>query len=257
MPANRMLGGIAAVIVSSVVLSGCALPESVGGPSRLNGPVTFIVADASGSTDAERRPGGLYETAAMKAVRETARHRGGEVFAAPIDGNSTADSTWVIDGRTFDEQLGGNANLGEAARIRAAGSLRPAVRRLLRRGPRAGSDILGALQRVSLAAKAIPRTRRRVLVLLSDGAIVTSGYDLYAHAPRNEGQRRAAIRDLRSRGELADLHGFSVALVGIGIGVSNRTTAKAALALWRELIPAMGGRLVSEDSSLRFPAMAP
>ena len=41
-------------------------------------------------------------------------------------------------------------------------------------------------------------------------------------------------------------------LAGLGLGISNRETAKAVIRFWKELVPLTGAKLRSTDASLRF-----
>jgi hypothetical protein len=247
----------AATIAAALALPGCQTSEISGaftGAQECKGPIVFLLADTSRSTDDERVAGGLYERAGLKVLTETARQCG-ELFAAPLDGNAVANGEWVIDGEQFRARIGGNEQLGELARVEKARELQPALRQLLRQRASRGSDVLGALQRAALTARALPTDRRKLVVLLSDGAIVVgSRLNLYAEAPQTGGARRLFIARLRRLGELPDLRGFDgVYLAGLGVGVSNRVAAKAIVELWPALITAAGGRLEAADTSLRFP----
>lgn len=228
----------------------------VGGGACRPGPVVYLIVDTSKSTDGQRRDGGPYERAAMKVVRGTARACG-SLFAAPVDGNGVAYSEWKIDGKAFKEAFGGNEELNADSRVRnAQRELRPVVRELLHTHVVAGSDILGALQRVALTTSTVPSTRRRLLVLLSDGALFVRGrYDVYGRSVATVDGRRRFIDELRREDEIPDLSAFDgIYLSGLGIGMKGRNTALGTLKLWQqELVVAMRTQLKSADSTLRFP----
>ena len=71
---------------------------------------------------------------------------------------------------------------------------------------------------------------------------------------------RIPLRERNPRGrwprslaaKLPKLAGFDVYLAGLGLGISNRETAKAMIRFWKELVPLTGAKLRSTDASLRF-----
>jgi hypothetical protein len=250
--ATKMVGAVVVSVGLAVGVSACGSVDGLTGGPPPAGRDTYIVTDDSGSTAPQRGVGGLYEQAVIQAVVGTAREGDGRVYAAPIDGDSIADTTWIIDGQRFTSPISGNQQISAAVRVHQAEQVRPLVRRLLHTTPRAGSDILGALQRVALSAHATGWRHTR-LVLVTDGGLNVGGYDIYRAPPQTAAQCEQIIGRLRRAGELADLHGFDVYLVGVGLGYHSRGVARAAIALWHDLILAMGGRLVSNDIALRFP----
>jgi hypothetical protein len=229
---------------------GCGANDLATGGQAPRGVDLYLAVDDTGSTAPERGVGGLYETAVMQAIVGTAREGDGRVYATPIDGNSVADATWIIDGRRFVSPISGNQQLAAAARTHAAQQLRPTVRQLLHAAHRPATDILGGLQRVVLSASGSGRKR---LVLITDGGVNIGTFDIYHNPPETARQRKQVIARLRRAGELPDLHNFDVYLVGVGLGYQSRATARAAIALWHDLIIAAGGRLMSNDVGLNFP----
>ena len=172
------------------------------------------ITDVSDSTKV--RPDGLYEDGVEKLIAETAKGCG-ELYAAPlVDGNAIGNTAgWTIDGRTFREiTLGGNSELGAAAREKkATEELSPKVRTLLTTKSTNGSDALGAMRRVALAADSTADGRRKKLVVFFDGVLYLPGhYSLYK-TPIDTPERlkklidrpQAGRRDPRPRG-LRRLH---------------------------------------------------
>jgi hypothetical protein len=247
---RKVVATLLACVALAVGASGCGAVDAVTGGAAPKGVAVYISVDDSGSTAPERGIGGLYEAAVMQAIVGTAREGDGRVYATPIDGNSVADATWIISGKRFVSQIGGNQQLGAAARAHAAENLRPTVRQLLHAAHRPATDILGGLQRVALSAAGSGRKR---LVLITDGGVNIGTFDIYRTPPETARQRKQVIARLRRAGELPDLHNFDVYLVGVGLGYHSRATARAAIALWHDLIVAAGGRLMSNDVTLHFP----
>lgn len=215
-----------------------------------------ISADTSGSTTRQTQVGGPYEQEAMAALEEAA-HEEATLYAAPIDGNSLADADWSINALSLhDSGGGGSARIAEAVDLQRARGLRGQIRTLLHTRLTNGSDIMGALARISQLGRDLPRDAPKTLVLLTDGAInlsLSGGYDIYTDPPDTPGARRALVALLKRRGELPSLPNWTVYAGGIGVGVGNRATAQAIIALWEELVPAMGARLVQMNSTLAFP----
>jgi len=71
------------------------------------------------------------------------------------------------------------------------------------------------------------------------------GIPLRERNPRGRWPRSLAAK-------LPKLAGFDVYLAGLGLGISNRETAKAMIRFWKELVPLTGAKLRSTDASLRF-----
>jgi hypothetical protein len=249
----------AAATVLALLLSACGATQTAetfvgGGPCKA-GPTVWLVPDVSGSTAALRKPGGLYATAVKTAITTTAESCGA-LYAGAVEGNGI-NTDWIIDGQAFRQTIGGNAQLSAAARAhKAEQELFPKIPALLTTKDAQGSDFLGVMRRVSEAARSLPSEQRQrpTLILVFDGVLYLPGhYSLYK-TPINTPARRAKfIARLRRGGELPKLTGFDVYLAGLGVGVSNRETAKAVLSFWKALVPLTGARLRSTDTSLRFP----
>jgi hypothetical protein len=241
-------------LLVAVSLSACAPSAVVGGLFGTShcsvGPITFTVTDTSGSTAAERVRGGLYERAEMAAAMKAAADCG-DLYATTADGNSLADSRWTIDDARFRLAIGSD-EVSRAGRVQSAKKLRPAIRRLLGETTTAGTDVLGALTRVSLAVPAATNHAGRTIqvVVQTDGVLNVSGaYDLYRIPIDTPGRRAAFISRLEGAGELPDLKGAEVTLFGVGVGVGDRRLARSVVALWAELVAHMNGRLVSLDAA--------
>jgi hypothetical protein len=255
------MAAAAAILLLTATTAGCSELDGVGefvnGKDCTSGPVVYTITDVSDSTKALRRPAGLYETGVKKVIAETARDCG-ELYAAPlVDGNAIGNTAgWTIDGTSFREiTLGGNSDLGAAAREKkATEELGPKVRTLLTTKSTNGSDALGALRRVALAADSTANGRHKQLVIFFDGVLNLPGhYSLYK-TPIDTPERLTKFIDrLKRGGEIPDLKGFDVYIAGLGVGVSNRETAKAVITFWERLIPLTGARLRSADASLRYP----
>ncbi len=219
-------------------------------------PTYWVIdADTSGSTTSQTQPGGPYEQEIMAALAQGARDEA-TIYAAPVDGNTVADGTWTIDAAPLRTDAGGgNPRLAEVARTQSAERLRPRVRALLASRPTNGSDILGAFERVALLSRNLTPPGEKTLVLLTDGAINLSkyhGYDIYTEPPVTPALRHALIARFKRNGELPRLPGWNVYLGGIGVGIGNRATARATIALWAELVPAMGAHLAQMNSPIAF-----
>jgi hypothetical protein len=246
---TQRLVAIAAALALPVGFGACGAINAVTGGPAPKGRELRLVIDPSASTAGQRQPGGLYEQAALAAIR-TAAEQNARVWLTTIDGNAPADSTWLVAGKRFDVNLGGNQQLAAAARARLAQrELGPVVLRALRTARRPGSDVLGGLARVQQAGACADGAR---VVVLSDGGLNRGGIDVYRQPPRTPAERARVVRRLRHAGELPALSGCSVYLVGIGLGMPSRTVARSAVALWHDLIVASGARLASEDVSLQL-----
>lgn len=248
----------AATALLAVGLTACSqqqVTSFVTGTSAYHPSYWVIEADTSGSTVSQTRRGGRYEQEVMAALTQAGRAQA-TVFAAAIDGNAIGDAAWQIDGVQLRSTAGGgNVRLAEAARVRQAVGLRDRVRRLLASRPTNGSDILGALQQVARLGRNLPAGVPKTLELLTDGAInlgQSSGYDIYNEPPDTPAARRALIARFKSEGELPQLTGWTVDLGGVAVGIGDRRTARAVVALWEELIPATGAELVQNNSTLTF-----
>ncbi len=254
----RRTTAAAALAVFCASLMGCSqqqLASFVTGKAPVRPSYWVVEADTSGSAASQGHKGGPYEQEIMGALAEAAREQA-TVYGGAIDGNAVGDASWQIDGVPLISSAGGgNARLAEAARVRRTVGLREKVRQLLATRPTNGSDILGALQRVAQLGRSLPKGAPKTLVLLSDGAINLSrfgGYDVYAHPPDTPAIRRGLIAQFRAERELPDLSGWRVCLGGIGVGVGDRSTARAVVELWEALIPATGATLVQINSTLAF-----
>lgn len=250
--------GTAATVAALLAggLSACSqqqVASFVTGTSAYHPSYWVIEADTSGSTASQAGRGGRYEEEVMAALGQAGRAQA-TVFAAAIDGNAIGDAAWQIDGVQLRSSAGGgNVRLAEAARVRRAAGLRSQVRRLLASRPTNGSDILGALQQVARLGHDLPAGTPKTLVLLTDGAINLGrlgGYDIYNEPPDTPAARRALIARFEREGELPQLVGWKVYLGGIGVGIGDRRTARAVVALWEELIPATRAELVQNNSTL-------
>lgn len=257
----RHYGMPAVAVAVAIALAGCEpVTEAetfINGEPCKPGAAVYAITDVSGSTAALRQPGGLYEAGVKKVIAETAKTCS-TLFAAPlVDGNAIGNPVgWVIDDKTFRQiTLGGNDELGVAARQKAAmDTLGPKVRTLLTTKTTNGSDGLGAMRRVALAAASIAAGRPKRLVMFFDGVLNLRGqYSLYETPINTPARRKKFINRLKRADEIPTLTNFDVYLAGLGVGVSNRETAKAVIRLWQELVPLTGARLRSTDASLRFP----
>jgi hypothetical protein len=258
----KKLTGVVAVagllLLCAGGLSACSqqqLASFVGGKVAYHPSYWVVQADTSGSTAAEAKPGGVYEKEVIAALAAAGRAQA-TVYAGAIDGNAIGDAAWPIAGvRLQSSAGGGNARLAEKARVRRASELRAQVRALLASRPTNGSDILGALQQVARLGRNLPLGAPKTLVLLTDGAINLGrfgGYDIYSNPPDTPAARQALIARFKREGELPRLPGWKVHLGGIGVGVGDRRTARAVVALWEALIPAMEAKLVQVNSTLAF-----
>lgn len=247
---------VGAAIVAALVtttLTACDVAQVVTGrepPPKVK-EVVFVPPDLSRSTRTERRPGGLYERAIRRVLIASARRRSTVVFGR-ITGNSPA-AAWAFE-TTFRTPPGiPDPRVAEAARLSTADRLMPRVRSLLREEGD-GTDVLGAIQRTAQRAKTLPQGTHKVLVIPTDGALVVGRTDLYRRVPRTLQKRRRYVRDLQRRGELPRLGpDFEVYLVGVGLGVKERGTAQALIALWDELIRGTGAQLRANDADLAYP----
>jgi len=200
MRAIRIGTACAVCYVAALLLAGCGVGGELTGaaPASAPGPVTVIVADVSGSTLARRSE---YVSDAMTAIVATAE-LGGRVYLSTVDGLATDDS-WLIADRGFDTTIGGaNQELARAARrVNAKRRLRPRVERLVHRRGRGGTDLLEMLTNVRRLLCTLPDKERRV-VLITDGAVVAGGVNLYRSPPLTAAARTRLIAHLHRSGEI-------------------------------------------------------
>lgn len=116
-----------------------------------------------------------------------------------------------------------------------------------------GTDLLGALQVAAdhLAPSGATTAEGRAaphLVLYTDGLHTRPPYNLTA-IPLDDASIAATIDVLRSTGQLPQLHGAEVDVVGAGVGADAAVVDPARMAaieqFWRHLVAAAGGRLVA------------
>lgn len=250
---------VVVLAVAASALGGCstgAVTDAFIGESCNHGAAIQLLADDSGSTTPQRVAGGPYETSVMQVLADAARSScGATVTATRISGNSVAAAP--VFTTEFTKTVSGNPTLGRDARSRGVPTLRPSARQLLHRpvGMPAGSDILGAMDRAAQSLHQVQGGHRRVLVVLTDGALLVrgvQGYNVYKAPPATASERGNFIRQLRHDRDLPDLHGVDVYLGGVAVGVGSRRTAKAVVALWQALVPAAGGTLKNSGPVLDF-----
>lgn len=248
--------------LSTLALAGCgggASKSTVSpteGKPNTTGPIVALIADISGSTEELRELGGDFEKGWMATATATALARG-SLWSTVADGETLSSSTWLINGKGFTPSVEGNDLLGDGEMKKKAVELLPEARKQLSMQGAEGSDLLGALQAASRLFSDYP-DRQRALVLLTDGAINKGGVRTSSTALRTDAGRAEALKDLKSQGLIADLSGdgkpVRVWIGGLGHGVGGGDAAKTLqiIAFWEALIPAAGGELVSQDSSLRL-----
>lgn len=253
-----------AVGLSALLLAGCggsstkpAVSPTEGKPNP-TGPIVALITDISGSTEELRHPGGDFEKGWLATATATALARG-SLWATVADGETLSSSTWLINGKGFTPSVEGNDLLGDGEMKKKAKELLPEARKELSMEGAEGSDLLGALQAAARLFADYP-DRQRALVLLTDGAINKGGIRTSSTALRTEAGREKAINDLKQQGLIAGLSGggepVRVWIGGLGYGVGGGDAAKTLqiIEFWKALIPAAGGELVSQDSSLRLVA---
>lgn len=253
--ALRVAAAAATLTIGLTACSSSGLQGLIANRGCKVGARVFLVPDVSGSTAPQRGINGPYERGMMQALKTAARACA-EVYSAPSDANSLGDGTWVIDGQTFRETIGGNASFGAAAREKKAEELLPTVRRELHMGQPSGTDILGSMQRIRIAIQSlhIAADRPVQVVFLTDGALnLVGNYSVY-NTPLNTAERRTNFVARLSRlGELPDFgNKVNFYIGGLGIGAS-RDKAQDIIATWQLLVEAMHARLISADATLRFP----
>jgi len=253
MRAVRMLTTGAVCCVTALLLAGCGVGGELTGaaPASAPGPVTVIVADVSGSTLARRSE---YVSDAMTAIVATAE-LGGRVYLSTVDGLATDDS-WLIADRGFDTTIGGaNQELARAARRVNAKRLRPRVERLVHRRGRGGTDLLEMLTNVRRLLCTLPDKERRV-VLITDGAVVAGGVNLYRSPPLTVAARTRLIARLHRSGEIppnltCDVGSpVRVWLSGLGVGIHRREVAIAVRRFFIQAVESTGAVVVAEGPQL-------
>ena len=208
----RRFSAVAAAISAAVLISACgggdSTETSTGGNSGPNdsGPVVAVISDVSVSTKPERVQGGTYEQGWMDTARATAAARG-SLWASAADGQTLANSSWLVNGYGFKDPQVGSDLLKDAALKKQADELQPKAREILSVN-RNGSDLLGALFAASRLYADYP-DRDRALVLLTDGGITTGGINIAKNLPTTDAERTQAIQRLKKNGQLADLTGGS------------------------------------------------
>jgi len=253
MRASRILIAGAVCCVAALLLAGCGVGDDLTGTSSASapGPVTVVVADVSGSTLARR---GAYVSDAMTAITATAE-LGGTVFLSTVDGLAT-DESWPIADRRFDTTIGGaNKQLARAARRENARRLRPRVERLLHRRGRGGTDLLAMLTNVRRLLCTLPDKERRV-VLITDGAIVAGGVNLYRSPPLTRAARTRLVTRLHGSDEIPpDLTcgagaPLRIWLSELGAGIHRREVAIAVRRFFVEVIESTGAVVVADEPQL-------
>lgn len=240
-----------AVFLLGFLVMGCGLGDvPVGPPSSTAEPVTVVMVDVSGSTRGRRD---AYVVDAMAALTATAE-LDGSVYVGTVDGLA-ADEAWPIAGRTFSTSIGGgNEQLAAAARRKNAKRLRPQVQRLLYARGQGGTDLLAGLTNVQRLLCALPGSDRR-LVLITDGAVVAGGVDLYRRPPLAARARADLVSRLLRDSELPrDLAcggpPVRVWLSQLGAGVRKRATAISVRRFFVAAVQATGALVVAEEPQL-------
>lgn len=244
---------IAAALIA-LVLGGCstaALNTFVTGKQNHNGPATFVLTDPGPTTT----NGAPYQTAVLNTITETLKE-GGQVFAAPITADTAANGAWMITAKQEnDKQIPGSATLSADARVKAGAALKPTVARMLSQ-PNPGADVLSGIQRAIYTARGLPRTTRKVLVIIMSGEIRAAGIDTTVNPPVTLLDREHLIEQILNSRAIppGSLRLFNaVYLAGIGVGVPDVASARALEVFWPDLIRAAGGNLISSDSVLHLP----
>ncbi|MFE1775050.1 OmpA family protein [Streptomyces sp. NPDC059008] len=165
---------------------------------------------------------------------------GGLLSVAGFDG-TRATVDWQVD-RVSVTPAKGNETLKEDRRDARRGCLEKRLRQLSAAEPSADrTDVLGAL--AAAADQLAPGGRRRI-VMATDGLANTGCADLRSAGFDGVPEIEAMVRRCRTAGELPDLKGAEVSLVGIGRTARGQAPSSPQTAwltsLWTRLCQASG-----------------
>ncbi len=208
---------------------------------------TIVLVDRSPSARPDRTtpPGGRvpdWATTAL-AARELAPSalEGGTLSAAGFDGTS-ATVSWAVD-RAFVTPVKGNGTLKKDRREGRRDCLRQRLRQLAAEAPSIGrTDVLGAL--AAADDQLGSQGGRRRIVVATDGLTNTGCADLRSAGFDGTAEIKAAVERCRKAGELPDLTGTEVTLVGIGHAARGETPSSPQTAwlttFWSRMCDATG-----------------
>ncbi|WDM11878.1 OmpA family protein [Streptomyces lavenduligriseus] len=288
---SRLLA-VACALAAVVAGSGCGAfdtPEARPcawldrGPDGTHetGPQTIVLVDRSPSARPDRTtpPGSRVPdwTSTVLAVRELAppAWEGGTLSAAAFDG-TRATVSWEVD-RAFASPVKGNDTLKKDRRGERRHCLEERLRTLAAEAPSTGgTDVLGAL--AAADDQLGSRRGRRTIVVATDGLTNTGCADLRTAGFDGAAEIKEAVKRCRTEGELPDLTGTDVHLVGIGHAARGAVPSSPQIAwlttFWSSLCDATGAsscevtaaaRVRPADKALRstkpepevtFPAVA-
>jgi hypothetical protein len=150
---------------------------------------------------------------------------------------------------TADDNPNGNPKVAETLRISrrkaALRTLENLVQCGLKEKPtQTGSDVLGALDLAARGSVAYGRVAH--ILVISDMAENTKSVDLYKADVSSRDKRGYLIGLLRERGELPDLRGMEISIIGFGTFAARDATRLLNIqAFWDELFAAAGTPSVS------------
>ncbi|WAX79519.1 OmpA family protein [Streptomyces sp. KMM 9044] len=211
------------------------------------GRQTIVLVDRSPSARPDRttRLGGRVPdwTTTLLAARELApaAWEGGTLSAAGFDG-TRATVSWEVD-RAFVAPVKGNDTLKKDRRSGRRGCLEQRLRQLAAEAPSTGrTDVLGAL--AAADDQLGSQGGRRRIVVATDGLTNTGCADLRSAGFDGTAEIKATVERCREAGELPDLTGTEVNLVGIGHAARGKAPSSPQTAwlitFWTSLCDATG-----------------
>ncbi|MET8559315.1 OmpA family protein [Streptomyces flaveolus] len=166
---------------------------------------------------------------------------GGTLSAAAFDG-TRATVSWAVD-RAFVAPVKGNDTRKKDRRDGRRACLRQRLRQLAAESPSTGrTDVLGAL--AAADDQLGPKGGRRRIVVATDGLTNTGCADLRSAGFDGTAEIKAAVERCRTAGELPDLTGAEVTLVGIGHAARGEAPSSPQIAwlttFWTRMCDATG-----------------
>ncbi|MDQ0787560.1 OOP family OmpA-OmpF porin [Streptomyces sp. B3I8] len=166
---------------------------------------------------------------------------GGTLSAAGFDG-TRATVTWAVD-RAPVTPVKGNSTLKKDRRDGRSACLGQRLRQMAAEAPDTRrSDVLGAL--AAAGDQLGPKGGRRRIVVATDGLTNTGCTDLRSAGFDGTAEIKATAARCRKAGELPDLTGTEVTLVGIGHAAHGKAPSSPQTAwltaFWREMCDATG-----------------
>lgn len=241
-----------ALIVTTLTLTAC---QAANAEHDVSGPLIVVLFDVSKSTRDVR---GGYLDAFDQVLTYAAEHEG-RVVGDLIDANPLAHSTYPID-VTFDgcSALTENPLVCDAESSRLQTQATAAAETMVEgKATTSGTDILGGLRLAERVFASYPEAGERRLVVLSD--MVARSDALTLGRGVSDDQVDNVVAGLRTDGQIPDLAGVDVYVVGAGVVSGQELSGDSITAIqrfWERLFDTAGSELRPERygaALVRFP----